>query len=82
MDCASEEQEKPITKEEASLHNLRKEIDVLITKVGTLKTQEGFKVAGRETALSYTHLQEAKMWLGQALGMVGSVLPPQFADKV
>lgn len=69
------------SEQEEKLHAIRKEIDALIQKVGALKSEEGFKPAGRETALSYTHLQEAKMWLGQALGMVGSELPAQYADK-
>jgi len=63
------------------LHAERKLIDERINAVSLLKSNEGLKSAGREIALSYTHLQEAKMWLGQALGMVGSVLPQEFADK-
>ena len=42
---------------------------------------EGYNPAGREISLSYPHLQEAKMWLGQALGMLGSKLPPEYADE-
>ena len=67
--------------EQRALHDLRKEIDALIQRVGELKNREVFKDAGRELSLSYTHLQEGKMWLGQALGQLGSELPAQFADK-
>ncbi len=63
------------------LHEVRKQIDSLIQTVDELKKDENFKPAGREISLSYTHLQEAKMWLGQALGMLGSELPAQYADK-
>jgi hypothetical protein len=73
--------DREMSVQEFKLHEIRKEIDALIQKVGALKSDEGFKPAGRETALSYTHLQEAKMWLGQALGSLGSVLPQQYADK-
>jgi len=66
---------------QAALHEERKNIDARIQAVNALKTQDQFKTAGREIALAYTHLQEAKMWLGQALGMIGSELPAQFADK-
>lgn len=66
---------------QARLHEVRKQIDSLIQTVGELKNDENFKPAGREISLSYTHLQEAKMWLGQALGMLGSELPAQYADK-
>ena len=69
------------TQQEGTLHNYRKEIDAMIQKVSKLKEDEVMKPAGREIALSYTHLQEAKMWLGQALGMLGSELPAQYADK-
>jgi hypothetical protein len=67
--------------EVAMLHDIRKDIDGLIQTVGKMKDVAGYKPAGREISLSYTHLQEAKMWLGQALGMLGSELPPQFADR-
>lgn len=66
---------------QAKLHEVRKNIDSLIQMVGELKANEAYKPAGREISLSYTHLQEAKMWLGQALGMLGSELPAQYADK-
>ncbi len=35
----------------------------------------------REAALVKTKLQEAKMWAGQILGELGSLLPPEFQDK-
>lgn len=73
--------DREMTVSEGELHQLRQEIDALIQKVGLRKADEKMKVAGREMSLSYTHLQEAKMWLGQALGMLGSELPQQYADK-
>lgn len=69
------------TAEMAMLHDLRKEIDALIQTVGNTKKIPEYLPSGRELSLSYTHLQEAKMWLGQALGMLGSELPQQYADK-
>lgn len=67
--------------EQAKLHEERKMIDARIVAVAALKNDSLMRDAGREIALAYTHLQEAKMWLGQALGMVGSELPAQYADK-
>lgn len=69
------------TAEMSMLHDLRKEIDATIKTVGKMKALPEFLSAGRELSLSYTHLQEAKMWLGQALGMLGSKLPPEYADE-
>ena len=69
------------TEAEGMLHKTRIEIDAMIQIVGELKNREDMKPAEREIALSYTHLQEAKMWLGQSLGMFGSELPKEFADK-
>lgn len=63
------------------LHQERKNIDARIQAVGGMKTNDDLKPAGREIALAYTHLQEAKMWLGQALGMIGSPFPSELADK-
>lgn len=39
------------------------------------------KYAGREVALARTKLQEAKMWVGKALGALGSELPEEFRDE-
>lgn len=36
---------------------------------------------GREVALAITKLQEAKMWLGQALGEIGHKLPEEYRDE-
>lgn len=37
-------------------------------------------VGGREFSLSITKLQEAKHWLGEALGALGQQLPPEYRD--
>jgi len=34
--------------------------------------------AGREVALAHTKLEEAKMWLGKALGEAGAKLPADY----
>jgi hypothetical protein len=62
------------------LHETRKEIDVLIQKVKKAAESRPAK-GGAEITLSYRALQQGKMWLGQALGELGSELPQQFADK-
>ena len=36
---------------------------------------------GREYSLAITKLEEAKMWLGKALGEFGSQLPDEFKDE-
>lgn len=63
------------------LHEERKNIDARIQAVLALKNRDDLKGAGREIALAYTHLQEAKMWLGQALGAIGTPFPAELADK-
>jgi translation initiation factor 2 alpha subunit (eIF-2alpha) len=64
------------------LHETRKEVDANIKKVEDLKKSSINQLAGRELALAYTKLQEAKMWLGKCLEMIGSELPKEFQDKV
>lgn len=63
------------------LHDIRKEIDALLQSVEGLKTNPVALVAARNLAICYTHLEDAKMRLGKALGDLGSELPAQFADK-
>ena len=36
---------------------------------------------GREVALAITKLEEAKMWLGKALGERGTLLPVEYRDE-
>lgn len=69
------------TAEQRTLHDLRKEIDRIIQLIEGTKVSDNFKPAAREISLSYTHAQEAKMWLGQALGKMGSAMPAGLADK-
>ncbi len=61
------------------LHDERKKIDALINEV---KNEADMRpIDGPEITLSFRALQMAKMWLGQALGIVSGPLPPEFADK-
>jgi hypothetical protein len=60
------------------IHEFRKEVDALILKAeGVLA---GDNVYGREMALVRTKLQEAKMWAGQCLAVMGNHLPPAYRD--
>ena len=68
------------------LHEFRKEIDTLIQKAGNekefLNTQPvENRTYVREIAICHTKLQEAKMWAGKCLEMLGSSLPKEFQDK-
>lgn len=58
----------------------RVQIDACIRAVRGLATQIDRGPGGREISLSITKLQEAKMWLGQALGELGTHLPPEYRD--
>lgn len=64
-------------------HDLRKKIDAVIQYVGMVKNDNRPEYAKgkRETALVYTKLQEAKMWMGKVLEELGSELPKEFQDK-
>lgn len=65
------------------LKEARVEIDRSIQAIKGMKN--GYFGAGatgaREVALSYTKLQEAKMWIGKALEEIGHELPKEFQDK-
>lgn len=56
---------------EEYLHELRSEID---TKVSTLRGLK-FEKAGREISLVITNLQQARLWLGEAMKVEGFVQP-------
>lgn len=73
----------------AEIHSLRKEIDRAISdaqiirqwsKPNTNVTAPGTDY-GREISIVITKLQEAKMWAGKCLEMLGSELPKEFQDK-
>lgn len=68
---------------EKKLHNLRKKIDANILYTFDLKSdrRESYQKFGREIALVFTKLQEAKMWAGKCLEALGSELPKEFRDK-
>lgn len=71
------------------LHDLRKTVDGAIKAVGSWRIERGLDQpvgkeqaeCQREIALAYTKLQEAKMWLGKALEVVGSQLPAEYRDE-
>ena len=63
------------------MHGFRKEIDANIVVAEKIKEALGREAGGREIALAYTKLQEAKMWIGKVLEAQGSELPPEFQDK-
>lgn len=69
----------------ASIKDFRKEIDANIVKSETFlesaKTDKSVASYGREMALVRTKLQEAKMWAGKVLEVVGSPFPAELADK-
>lgn len=74
-----------------TVKDFRKEIDALIQKSedilcigGNETTQVWNEIktnAGREVALVRTKLQEAKMWAGKILEVMGNPFPPELADK-
>ena len=55
-------------------------ISQLITFLEALRKIANEGAGGREFSLSITKLEEAKMWLGKALGALGQELPAQFRD--
>ena len=66
--------------DEAAIHQFRKDIDALILKAEQANISDGPRPYGREMAIVRTKLQEAKMWAGQCLGMMGNHLPEPFRD--
>jgi hypothetical protein len=60
---------------------LRRDVDKVIKEVRKVHAPETYNPAGREFALAITKLQEAKMWLGEALGAMGNKLPEEFRDE-
>lgn len=64
------------------VHEFRKNIDAVIQiaelDLSRLTPNDHY---GREMALVRTKLQEAKMWAGKILEVMGSELPEQFRDK-
>lgn len=66
---------------QTTIHNFRKEIDVIIQKGQSLQSEIGREAGGREISLVVTKLQEGKMWAGKILEAIGSELPKEFQDK-
>lgn len=63
------------------IHERRVDVDRAILAVAKTADKVGRGPGGREMSLSHTKLQEAKMWLGKALEMLGSELPAEFRDS-
>lgn len=69
----------------AEVKQFRKEIDVNINKAEQMLTSYPTELqhisCGREISLVRTKLQEAKMWAGKILEVLGSPFPKELADK-
>jgi len=71
----------------AEIHGLRKEIDQTISDAQIIRQWSKPGNPGentdyaREISLVITKLQEAKMWAGKCLEMLGSPFPKELADK-
>jgi hypothetical protein len=69
----------------AEIKQFRKEIDANIQKAESMLESYPVELqhisCGREIALVRTKLQEAKMWAGKILEVLGSPFPPELADK-
>lgn len=63
------------------IKSTRVEIDAILQRMKIAKSLEVMKVCGREMALSFTKLEEAKMWLGKCLEAIGTPYPAELADK-
>ena len=56
-------------------------IDGITKNVEILRGLGNEGKGGREFSLVITKLEEAKMWLGKALGSLGQSLPPEYKDE-
>lgn len=60
----------------------RKAVQAQINSIEEMRNNiPAYKACGREMSLVITKLQEAKMWLGQCLGSMGSELPAEYRDN-
>jgi hypothetical protein len=66
---------------EQAIKNQRVDIDRCIKSGKILLESVNRGTGGRELALSFTKLQEAKMWLGKALEELGTLLPEEYRDE-
>lgn len=64
----------------ADIKQMRVQVDACIRRERVIAERIARGDGGREVALSITKLQEAKMWLGQALGELGTLLPKEYRD--
>jgi hypothetical protein len=71
-----------MTEPELFAKDLRVLIDGCIQQVRRYRDDDRPEYKGkRESALAYTKLQEAKMWMGKVLEELGSELPEEFRDR-
>ena len=63
------------------IKELRVAIDKNIKETGRLRQVNNEDKAAREFSLTITKLEEARMWLGKALGELGQKLPEEFRDE-
>ena len=67
--------------QEEKVHDARQQVDRVLQYVLLQKNDTRYTKGQREYVLSYTKLQEAKMWLGKVLEELGSELPAQYRDE-
>lgn len=65
----------------ATIKGLRVDIDRSIKSTQALATLLNRGDGGRNVALTITHLEDAKMRLGMALGDLGHKLPEEYRDE-
>jgi|TARA_Y100000310_G_C20703059_1_gene831917 hypothetical protein len=73
-----DETQREKTQEEGELHKFRTKIDANILKAEHVLV--GSPQYAREMALVRTKLQEAKMWVGKCLEVLGSHFPKELRD--
>ncbi len=71
----------PISNQVDYIKAKRVAIDGLLQEMKVSKSLEAFKDCGREMSISFTKLEEAKMWLGKCLEALGTPYPAELADK-
>lgn len=65
----------------AEIKALRKEISGVTNHAQIIAEAIARSTGGRNVALTITHLEDAKMRLGMALGELGHKLPEEFRDE-
>lgn len=74
--------QREMSEEEVEMHDLRKEVDALMQKIGRKSMMYSLaEPKGRTLEKVRTHLEEAKMWLGKTLEAMNTPYPDHLADK-